>query len=97
MRALKLKGKVDEAGKLIVDTDIDLSPGEVEVIVLRASQAEEANSLSTTLAAQDVDRLPMKASFEEFSAWMLEGLSSVPQNFDSEEARWQYLKGKHHL
>ena len=96
MQALRLKGKV-EAGKLIVDEQIDLGPGEVEVIVLRAVQAEHVDRPVASSTAKEVDRLPATASFEEFSEWMLGDMPSFPQCFDPEDAKWQYLKEKHNL
>ncbi|NJR67149.1 MAG: hypothetical protein HC772_20465 [Leptolyngbyaceae cyanobacterium CRU_2_3] len=37
MQAYKLKGTIDQSGQLIITQPIDLSPGEVEIIVLRQS------------------------------------------------------------
>ena len=96
MQALRLKGKV-EAGKLIVDEKIDLVPGEVEIIVLRAVQSEQVNRLVASPTAKDVDKLPSTASFEEFLEWMLGDIPSFSQGSDSEDAKWQYLKEKHNL
>ncbi len=97
MQAFKLKGTIDEAGKLTVAEDVDLGPGEVEVIVLRAVQSEEVEQLDAKPAAKDVDRLPAIASFEEFSEWMLGDMPSFSSDFDPEDAKWQYLKEKHNL
>ena len=38
MQAYKLKGKVDSNGNLIITQPINLTPGEVEVIILQPSQ-----------------------------------------------------------
>jgi hypothetical protein len=42
MQAYKVKGKVDEAGHLMITEPIALAPGEVEVIVLQASTHSES-------------------------------------------------------
>jgi hypothetical protein len=42
MQAYKVKGRIDESGRLILDNTIELQPGEVEVIVLQpTSEATE--------------------------------------------------------
>ena len=37
MEALKVNGKISEEGKLIIDESLPIPPGNVEVIILRAS------------------------------------------------------------
>ncbi|WP_204104395.1 MULTISPECIES: hypothetical protein [Spirulina sp. CCY15215] len=46
MQALKLKGKIDESGHLIIAEPIHLTPGEVEIIILQSTTQEITNPLT---------------------------------------------------
>ena len=51
MQAYKLKGKVDREGKLIITEPTNLTPGDVEVIVLQLTNSQ--NDLNYELLAED--------------------------------------------
>ena len=95
MRALKLKGKVNKSGQLIVTEAIDLMPGEVEVIVLRDSALADGNRAE--LVSPLANKPSNADSFEAFMDWLLDGMSSVPSNVNADAAKWEYLKEKHNL
>jgi len=97
MEALRLKGKIDESGKLIVSEPAGLSPGEVEVIVLRdADLVELAPQLTDPFAP--LEATPDEtSSFKAFTEWLLAGVPPAPADFDADAARWEALKEKHNL
>ncbi len=41
MQAYKLKGKIDNTGKLILTESTNLTPGDVEVIILQSSESSQ--------------------------------------------------------
>lgn len=97
MEALRLKGKIDESGKLILSEPAGLRPGEVEVIVLRDSDlVDQVNPLSEPLAS--VKGVPGEtSSLKTFTEWLLAGVPQAPSDFDADTARWEALKEKHNL
>lgn len=97
MQALKLKGTVDEAGKLIVSESINLAPGEVEIIILQSSESEIETNYSVQPASQESVTTSSTSDFDTFMAWFTDGLSLSPTDFDADDAKWQYLKEKHNL
>ncbi len=101
MQAFKLKGEIDEAGRLIVSEPVDLIAGKVEVIILSFAEpdAEENRSIEPTAEPTSglIKTLPETSSFESFMDWFTEGVTPVSPEFDADDAKWQYLKGKNHL
>lgn len=97
MQALKLKGKIDESGRLIVYDSVDLLPGEVEIIVLSSTDVVTVPQVPVAPASNPIERLPATASFEEFKAWFLADLPPASPDFDADAARWEALKEKHNL
>ncbi len=94
MQAYKLKGKIDEAGHLIIAAPIGLGPGEVEVIVLQAS----SNSELTSELDQQLDASSQKhASPIKAFQGLFENAPPVSSDFDPDQAKWEYLKEKHNL
>ena len=53
MQAYKLKGKVDHDGKLIITEPTNLTPGDVEVIVLQLSNSQDNLTDEYELLAED--------------------------------------------
>ena len=105
MQAFKLKGTVDESGKLIVDEAVSLTPGEVEIILLKPVVPSNENLVDVddeaTLTEVAFERGSSKAgSFKTkvkaLETWF-ENASPAPQDFDSDDARWQALKEKYNL
>lgn len=97
MQAFKLKGEIDESGRLILPELVDLMPGKVEVIILSAAEPDITKNRLLELASQPLENSPETSSFESFMDWFTGGLSPVPPEFDADEAKWQYLKEKHNL
>ncbi len=53
MQAYKLKGKVDRDGKLIITEPTNLTPGDVEVIVLQLTNSQNDLNDEYELLAED--------------------------------------------
>lgn len=109
MQAYKLRGTIDRAGQLIVNEPLNLSPGEVEVIILQAAERNEASMVTESqksagtykgsVPAQTQPEIPqqnMKSRTKAFRE-LLENAPLVPPDFDSEQAKWEYLQEKHNL
>jgi hypothetical protein len=102
MQALKLNGKIDSAGKLIVSELVDLAPGDVEIIVLQStqSQIEEVGASNYSFSEQELS--PDSATGSEgykikaLADWFANLPSEIVQ-IDDDDARWQALKEKHNL
>lgn len=47
MQAVKVKGKINQQGKLIIQDSINLNQGEVEVIILQSDFSQVENTIST--------------------------------------------------
>jgi len=116
MQAYKLKGKIDNSGNLVINESINMSPGEVEVIILQPVAAPE-NITATQPKNPKKQHLPAVQSLKELLAtappitkvqrkvecdipilkeW-LELTQPAPENFDIDQAKWEYLKEKHNL
>jgi hypothetical protein len=52
MQAYKLKGKIDSKGNLIITQPTNLSPGEVEVIILQTNQNNDLTQDEYQLLAE---------------------------------------------
>lgn len=90
MQAYKLKGKVDRNGKLIITEPMDLTPGEVEVIVLQSDRVIENNQTQT----KSSNNRPSKV--KAFQDWFTQ-TELTPSDLDADEAKWVHLKEKHNL
>lgn len=93
MQAYKVKGKIDDSGHLIITEPIAMAPGDVEIIVLQPAPTEGmvANSDSVSNSGKQVT-----CEIPSLKQW-LEQTPSVPPGFDPDQAKWEYLKEKHHL
>ena len=58
MQAYKLKGKIDSEGNLIITQPTNLSPGEVEVIVLQSINDNEYELLAEVGLKEVYDNEP---------------------------------------
>ncbi len=98
MQAFKLKGTIDEAGKLIVAEPVDLTPGEVEVILLKPVGSPDGRSASASdeTKLNEAGEGTFKTKVKALAGWF-EKVSPVPQDFDADDARWQALKEKYNL
>ena len=83
MLTTKVKGTIDEAGKLRIDETLNLTPGEVEVIIIQ--------NVSSELLKQK-DKSEVKSLRK-----LLETAPSLADNIAPEQARWEALKEKYNL
>jgi hypothetical protein len=90
MQAHKLKGTIDESGRLIITEPIEIPAGEVEVIILQANQAPTEQV--------PVSEAPKKREYKvQAFKDLLENATPTPPDFDPDQARWEALKEKHNL
>jgi hypothetical protein len=83
MLTTKVKGTIDEAGKLRIDEPLNLMPGEVEVIIVQ-------NISSELLKAKEKSEVKSLRK-------LLEIAPPIASNVAPEEARWEALKEKYNL
>lgn len=95
MQAYKLKGKVDEAGNLVITEPVKMLPGDVEVIVLQELPAEHSTVPETGLQLE-LSKKKVKFGVKSLNE-LLENAPPVSPDFDPEQAKWEYLKEKHNL
>jgi len=94
MQAYKLKGRIDQSGHLITTEPTDLSPGEVEVIVLQPFLTKDDSApIEETPTAPPKRRKTIVKAFQG----LFENTEPAPPDFDPDEARWEALKEKHNL
>ena len=86
----KLRGKIDNAGNLVITESIQIPPGEVEVIVLPIATTTE----KVTESQLETPKRPTK--IKALQGWF-EKTQPAPPDFDPDEARWEALKEKHNL
>ncbi len=96
MQAYKLKGTIDPSGHLIIDEPINLSPGEVEVIILQPVTQAEESKVPTATSPTEVSKQRLRARVKSLKE-LLENAPPVPPDFDPEQARWEALKEKYEL
>lgn len=94
MQAYKVKGRVDATGHLIVAEAIELTPGEVEVIVLQAPIRSEAVPDLDQL--EDLSAQRRSSPIKAFQG-LFETAPAVPPDFDPDQAKWEYLREKYDL
>lgn len=90
MQATKLTGIIDTEGKLIINEPINMSPGEVEIIVLKTVNSETKSPEISSSKRQSPSQV--KALKEWF-----ENTESTSDQFDPEQAKLEYLKEKRDL
>jgi hypothetical protein len=88
MQATKLKGIVNQEGKLIIEEPINLSPGEVEVVIL---QMDNLADLEPAVKPKQI-----KYRTQAFRD-LLEQEEPVGEDFDVDSAKWSYLQEKYNL
>jgi hypothetical protein len=93
MQAYKLKGKIDDAGNLIIAEPVKMPPGDVEVIVLQAVESASSTIPETESQLETPKRKSKVKSLKE----LLENAPPIPPDFDPEQARWEGLKEKYDL
>lgn len=94
MQAYKLKGKVDDAGNLVITEPVKMFPGDVEVIVLQAVEAVDNATMPETEPQLEKPKRPTK--IKALQQWF-DKTQPAPPDFDPEQAKWEYLKEKHNL
>ncbi len=93
MQAYKLKGKIDDAGNLVIAEPVKMPPGDVEVIVLQTVESASPTDTETESQEQTPKR-PNK--IKALQGWF-EKTQPAPPDFDPDQAKWEYLKEKHNL
>ncbi|MBD2604935.1 hypothetical protein H6G81_10440 [Scytonema hofmannii FACHB-248] len=93
MQAYKFKGKIDDAGNLIIAEPVKMPPGDVEVIVLQAVESASSTDTETESQPETPKRKSKVKAFQD----LFENAPPVPADFDPDEARWEALKEKHNL
>lgn len=88
MEATKVKGIVNEKGQLIIEETINLSAGEVEIIILKTD--------NLIIKKNHDDKGSIKCKSKTFKD-LLETEMPINENFDIDENKWNYLKEKHNL
>lgn len=91
MQAYKLKGKVDRDGRLIITEPINLTPGDVEVIVLKSDTKTEFNQFNNKERS-----LKRPTKVKAFQDWFIKTQPEI-SDINVDEAKWNYLKEKHNL
>jgi hypothetical protein len=96
MHAYKLKGKVDDAGNLVIAEPINLPSGDVEIIVLQAVETVDSSIKIETELQPAKPKRKVECSIPILKEW-LEKTEPAPPDFDPDRAKWEYLKEKHNL
>ncbi|AFZ54962.1 hypothetical protein VKI21_05055 [Cyanobacterium aponinum UTEX 3222] len=88
MEATKVIGMIDNQGQLIIKEKINLSPGKVEIVILK----------SENINIQDNEKKESKIKFKNQTFRdLLENQNPTDENYDVDEQKWSYLKEKHNL
>jgi hypothetical protein len=96
MQAYKLKGKIDQSGHLIITEPINLTPGEVEIIILKSTPIAENPTTPETEAPAERPKRNRPSKIKALQDWF-ENTEPAPPDFDPDQARWEALKEKHSL
>ena len=96
MQAYKLKGKVDDAGNLVIAEPVKMPPGDVEVIVLQAVETVPSSTDCESESQPQTSQQKVQYRTKAFKD-LLENAPPVPPDFDPDQAKWEYLKEKHNL
>ncbi|MBE9063567.1 hypothetical protein [cf. Phormidesmis sp. LEGE 11477] len=104
MQALKLHGKIDSTGKLIISEPVNLAPGDVEIIVLQSTQSQIEESSTSNHSFSEPESSPRLAEQTGSEGYRIKALANWFANLPSEtvqinsdEAKWQALRRKHDL
>jgi hypothetical protein len=95
MHAYKVRGQIDETGRLVIHEPIALAPGSVEVIVLQSLDDGNGNGVELSAQSQssDVESSP-DIVIPELSQWF-ERSPAVPPGYDPEQARLDDLQERY--
>ena len=83
MQAYKLKGKVDRNGKLIITESVNLTPGDVEVIVLQSDTVTK--DIQHDSSKEQLVERPTKV--KTFQDWFAKTQPAMSE-FNADEAKW---------
>jgi hypothetical protein len=95
MQAYKHKAIVNESGELVFLEPINITPGEVEVIILQSAQSVDSSTINQTPQPAKRKRI-VECSIPVLKEWF-EKTEPAPPDFDPDQAKWEYLKEKHNL
>jgi hypothetical protein len=88
MPVTKLKGIIDQQGKLIIEEKINLNPGKVEVVILQIDDSADRK--------KEAKSHPIKYRSQTFKD-LLETESPVDADFDVEQLKSKYFQEKYNL
>jgi hypothetical protein len=93
MQAYRVKGIVDHTGHLVVTEPIELSAGEVEVLVLKIAQQDTGLPHSDA----DINNIQqVNCEIPSLQQWLAQ-TSPVPADFEPEQAKWEHMEEKYNL
>ncbi|RMD69461.1 MAG: hypothetical protein D6822_05405, partial [Cyanobacteria bacterium J149] len=79
MEATKVIGMIDNQGQLIIEEKINLSPGKVEIVILK----------SENINIQDTEKKESKIKFKNQTFRdLLENQNLTDENYDVDEQKW---------
>ncbi|MFB2835867.1 hypothetical protein [Floridanema evergladense] len=96
MQAYKLKGRVDEAGNLVITESVKMPPGEAEIIILQEVSEKNRSSINSSSSQVEPSKKKLKFGVKSLNE-LLENAPPVSPDFDPEQAKWEYLKDKYKL
>jgi len=96
MQAYKIKGRIDQYGRLIITEPIELPPSRVEVIILQEEVEDVAETVNAKPDSQSKDKKSHVQYKTEFlREWLEQNSRPVPPDFDPEQARLEALEEKY--
>jgi hypothetical protein len=96
MQAYKLEGTITQTGQLIFTEPINLTPGEVEVIILQRNPVAE-NAPNPSIPSNDGPSKKINGEKVKSLKELLEAAPPISADFDPEQARWEILREKYDL
>ncbi len=97
LQAKKIKAMIDQSGKLIITDNLNLEPGEVEVIILQTKTISNQSKTSPDEQREDTKQSKSFPSKVKAFQALFDNTQPVPPDFDEDQAKWEALKEKHNL
>lgn len=97
LQAKKIKGIIDQAGKLIINDNLNLEPGEVEVIILQTKPISNEAKTSPDEPREYTKQSKSFPSKVKAFQGLFDNSQPVPPDFDEDQAKWEALKEKNNL
>ncbi len=97
LEAKKIKGIIDQSGKLIINDNLNLEPGEVEVIILQTKTISNQSKTSPDKQREETKKSKYFPSKVKAFQGLFDNSQPAPPDFDEDKAKWEALKEKHNL